>query len=114
RQGLLNPPKVTGKFRVDLVKWKQQNHASITATCGHFGFASVEAIVRWERLYNLYGSQVLLEMRTGVKPHRKRIRSGTHQTPRAREFIIADTLRRLKKITSLEKASNQELSQVII
>ncbi|GKT04654.1 hypothetical protein [Furfurilactobacillus entadae] len=43
-------------------KWKQQNHASITATCGHFGFASVEATVRWERLYNLYGSQVLLEM----------------------------------------------------
>ncbi len=113
RKGLLQPPEVTGKFRVALVQWKQQNYASVTETCAHCSFTSIEAVVRWKRLYNLYGIQALMEMRPGVKTHRKGIRSETYQAPRTREFIIADTHRRLKKTTSLERASNQELAQVI-
>ncbi|OYS87128.1 hypothetical protein CBG06_10455, partial [Limosilactobacillus reuteri] len=32
---LLNPPKVTGDFRLNLVKWKQENLASISEICIH-------------------------------------------------------------------------------
>ncbi|MCG4281275.1 IS3 family transposase, partial [Lacticaseibacillus saniviri] len=53
-------------------------------------------------------------MRQGVRTHHKRNRSGQNQAPRTGEFILADTRRRLKKITSLEKASKRQLSQVII
>lgn len=114
RNGLLNPPSITGQLRVSLVEWKQTNHASMTETCAQFDVLSVEAIVRWERIYNLYGKQPLLEMRPGVKPHRKRIRSGQDQAPGTRELILADTRRRLKKITCLETATKKEISEVII
>lgn len=114
RRGLLDPPAITGQLRVSLVEWKQQHRASVLETCAHFDVLSVEAVVRWERAYNLYGKQALLEMRPGVKPHRKRIRSGQDQAPGTRELILADTARRLKKIESLEDATNRALSQVII
>lgn len=114
RNGLLNPPSITGQLRVSLVQWKQTNHASMVETCAQFDVLSVEAIVRWERIYNLYGKQPLLEMRPGVKPHRKRIRSGQDQAPGTRELILADTRRRLKKIACLETATKKEISEVII
>ena len=41
---LLSPPKVTGDFRLNLVKWKQENLASISATCIHFGFRSPASV----------------------------------------------------------------------
>jgi hypothetical protein len=103
RNGLLNPPSITGQLRVSLVQWKQTNHASMVETCAQFDVLSVEAIVRWERIYNLYGKQPLLEMRPGVKPHRKRIRSGQDQAPGTRELILADTRRRLKKLHALRQ-----------
>ncbi|MCG4282945.1 transposase [Lacticaseibacillus saniviri] len=114
RAGLLQPAEITDQMRVSLVKWKQLNKASIRDTCAHFAVLSVEAIVRWERVYNVSGEQALLEMRQGVRTHHKRIRSGQNQAPRTGEFILADTRRRLKKITSLEKASKRQLGQVII
>lgn len=33
KEKLLNPPTATGDFRLNLVKWKQQNLASIPETC---------------------------------------------------------------------------------
>ncbi|MHA3066523.1 IS3 family transposase [Lacticaseibacillus saniviri] len=114
RAGLLRPAKITGQLRVSLVKWKQHNQASVQDTCAHFDVLSVEAVVRWERVYNVFGEQALLEMRQGVRTHHKRIRSGQDQAPRTGEFILADTRRRLKKITRLEEASKRQLSQVIM
>ncbi|NLR31839.1 helix-turn-helix domain-containing protein, partial [Levilactobacillus tujiorum] len=38
REKLLNPPHITGEFRVNLVEWKEKNHASLEATCIKFGF----------------------------------------------------------------------------
>ncbi|MCD7085626.1 hypothetical protein LTY21_03715 [Limosilactobacillus fastidiosus] len=40
REVLLHPSVVTGDFRVNLVKWKQTNLASIAETCIHFAYHS--------------------------------------------------------------------------
>ncbi|MRH32181.1 transposase, partial [Limosilactobacillus reuteri] len=45
---LLNQPKVTGDFRLNLVKWKQENLASISETCIHFGYRSPGSVYQWE------------------------------------------------------------------
>lgn len=64
---LLNPPKVTGDFRLNLVKWKQEHLASISETCIHFGFRSPGSVYQWECLYNKRGPQALLELHQGKK-----------------------------------------------
>ncbi|MCD7129722.1 helix-turn-helix domain containing protein, partial [Limosilactobacillus agrestis] len=64
---LLNPPKVTGVFRLNLVKWKQENLASISETCIHFGYRSPGSVYQWECLYNKQGPQALLRLRRGRK-----------------------------------------------
>jgi putative transposase len=114
REGLIAPPRITGEFRVNLVEWKQGHNASITETCAHFAFRSVSSIGIWERIYFTEGKQALLAMRQGVKPHRSRKCTTTAETPGKREFIVADTERRLKKIGSLEKATKRQISEVII
>lgn len=114
RKGLIAPPKVTGEFRVNLVEWKQEHHASLTETCAHFAFRSFARISIWERIYFTEGKQALLVLQQGVKSHRPRKCTATAETPGKREFIVADTERRLKKIGSLEKATNKEISEVII
>ena len=124
KQALLNPPKVTGDFRLDLVKWKQENLASIPKTCIHFAFRSPGSVFKWEAIYNKQGPQALLEFRRGRKPkhgqtRRQGPRPATTSIPKAvpsatkRKLIIKDTTRRLKKIDSLEEASKKELAQVI-
>lgn len=55
KEPLLNPPKVNGNFRLNLVKWKQENLASISETCIHFGYRSPGAVYQWECLYNKRG-----------------------------------------------------------
>ena len=60
---LLNPSKVTGDFRLNLVKWKQENLASISETCIHFGYRSPGSVYQWECLYNKQGPQALLRLR---------------------------------------------------
>lgn len=124
KRPLLNPPKITGDFRLNLVKWKQENSASISETCIHFAFRSHASIPRWESIYNRQGPQALLELRRGRKPKngqtaRQESRRTASSAPKAessptkRKLIIKNTTRRLKKINSLEKASKQELAQVI-
>ena len=114
RKGLLNPPEITGEFRLNLVEWKQQNQASIIATCAHFAVVSVEAVFRWERLWLQYGSQALIEMHKGRPTHGKRKFRRKDSAPRVGELILADTKRRLKKIGGLEKTTKKQLSQEII
>ena len=63
KKTLLNPPKVNGDFRLNLVKWKQENLASIPETCIHFGYRSPGSVYQWECLYNKRGPQALLELR---------------------------------------------------
>ena len=60
KEPLLNPPKVTGDFRLNLIKWKQENLASIPETCIHFGYRSPGSVYQWECLYNKRGPQALL------------------------------------------------------
>lgn len=121
---LLNPPKVTGDFRLNLVKWKQENLASISETCIHFGYRSPGSVYQWECLYNKQGPQALLGLRRGRKPKNdqptrqapsRRIMPTpkAESSPTKRKLIVKDTTRRLKKIDSLEKASKKELAQVI-
>lgn len=120
---LLNPPKVTGDFRLNLVKWKQENLASISETCIHFGYRSPGSVYQWECLYNKQGPQALLGLRRGRKPKngqttRRESRqassaSKTEPSLTKRKLIVKDTTRCLKKIDSLEKASKKELAQVI-
>lgn len=120
---LLNPPKVTGDFRLNLVKWKQENLASISETCIHFGYRSPGSVYQWERLYNKQGPQALLRLRRGRKPKNgQTTRQESRQASSApktepnltkRKLIVKDTTRCLKKIDSLEKASKKELAQVI-
>lgn len=123
-EALLHPPVVTGDFRVNLVKWKQVNLASISETCIHFAYRSPGSVYQWECLYNKQGPQALLRLRRGRKPKngqplRQTSNRKAAPTPKAepsatkRKLIVKDTTRRLKKIASLEKASNQELAQVI-
>ena len=125
KEGLLNPPKVTGDFRLNLVKWKQENLASISETCIHFGYRSPMSICQWECIYNKRGPEALLKLGHGRETNHDR--SSSHRessrtassTPKAesrpskRKLIIKDTTRRLKKIDCLEKASKKELAQVI-
>ena len=124
KQALLNPPQVTRDFRLNLVKWKQENLASISETCIHFAFRSPGSIPKWECIYNKQGPQVLIGLRRGRKPKNgrttrqesRRTTSSTSKTVSSstkRKLIIKDTARRLKKIGSLEKASKQELAQVV-
>ena len=121
---LLSPPKVTGDFRLNLLKWKQENLASISATCIHFGFRSPASVYQWECIYNKRGAQALLNLRRGRKSrhgHSARRQPkqavttapGPESSPTKRKLIIKDTTRRLKKISCLEKASKKELAQVI-
>lgn len=120
---LLNPPKVTGDFRLNLVKWKQENLASISETCIHFGYRSPGSVYQWECLYNKQGPQALLRLRRGRKPKNgQTTRQESRQASSApktepnltkRKLIVKDTTRCLKKIDSLEKASKKELAQVI-
>ena len=56
KEKILNPPTATGDFRLNLVKWKQQNLASIPETCIHFGFRSSGSVYQWERQYNEHGT----------------------------------------------------------
>ena len=114
RKGLIAPPKVTGEFRANLVEWKQDHHASITETCAHFAFRSIASIGIWENIYFTEGKQALLALQQGVTPHRPRKCTTAAETLRKREFIVADTERRLKKIGSLEKAAKKQISEVII
>lgn len=112
--GLYNTPIITDDFRVNLIKWKYNNKASLLETCIHFAFRSTEAIVRWERLYNANGEQALLTIQIG-RPHEKnRNDRRMIKTIGTRELIVADTERRFKKIGCLETASKKELSKVII
>ena len=124
KKPLLNPPKVTGDFRLNLIKWKQENLASIPETCIHFGYRSPGSVYQWECLYNKRGPQALLGLRQGRRPkHGQPSRQEPRRTassaskakssPTKRKLIVKDTTRRLKKIDSLEKASKQELAQVI-
>ena len=121
---LLSPPKVTGDFRLNLVKWKQENLASISATCIHFGFRSPASVYQWECIYNKRGAQALLNLRRrrksrhGYSARRQPKQAvttapGPESSPTKRKLIIKDTTRRLKKISCLEKASKKELAQVI-
>lgn len=121
---LLSPPKVTGDFRLNLVKWKQENLASISATCIHFGYRSPASVYQWERIYNKHGVQALLNLRRGRMPKygdpaRRQPKQavttapGTESSLTKRKLIIKDTTRRLKKISCLEKASKKELAQII-
>ncbi|KRL27187.1 transposase [Limosilactobacillus frumenti DSM 13145] len=122
--GTAQSTKVTVDFRLNLVKWKQENSASIPKTCIHFAFRSPGSVLKWEAIYNKQGPQALMELRRGRKPKHCRTRpqgskSATTSTPKAvpsatkRKLIIKDTTRRLKKIDSLEEASKKELAQVI-
>lgn len=120
KEKLLNPPTVTGDFRLNLVKWKQQNLASIPETCIHFGFRSSGSVYQWECQYNEHGAQALLKLRPGRKSKhelKSRERDSTFKETESaspkRELILKDSTRRLKKIGSLEKASKKELAQVI-
>lgn len=124
KEPLLNPPKVTGDFRLNLVKWKQENLASISETCIHFGYRSPGSVYQWECLYNKRGPQALLRLRRGRKPkngqstrqessRRTPSTSKAKSSPTKRKLIVKDTARRFKKIDSLEKASKKELAQVI-
>ena len=121
KQKLLNPPKATGDFRLNLVKWKQQNLASVPETCIHFGFRSPGSVYQWECRYNKYGTQGLLKLHPGRRSKHERTRSkernSTLESPESasskRELILKDSTRRLKKIGSLEKATKAELAKVI-
>ena len=124
KEALLNPPQVTGDFRLNLVKWKQENLASISETCIHFAFRSPGSIPKWESIYNKQGPQALMGLRRGRKSKngqttRQKSRRTTSSTSKTvssstkRKLIIKDTTRRLKKIGSFEKASKQELAQVV-
>lgn len=124
KKTLLNPPKVNEDFRLNLVKWKQKNSASISETCIHFGYRSPGSVYQWECLYNKRGSQALLGLRRERRPKhgqpsRQEPRRTASSASRAessltkRKLIVKDTARRLKKIDNLEKASKQELTQVI-
>lgn len=108
---LLNPPKITGESRITLIKWKQDNCASIPETCIHFTFRSMEAVVRWEREYNIYEPKALVDMNQGVKKHFVKERKTTDQRIRTRELIIEDTKRLSKKNSKFEELSNKELSK---
>ncbi|GEO65579.1 IS3 family transposase [Companilactobacillus nantensis] len=111
---LINPPKITGESRVTLIKWKQDNHASISETCIHFAFRSVEAVIRWESEYNIYGPKALVDMRPGVKKHVIKERKTKNQRVRTRELVIEDTKRISKKNSKFEELSNKELSKIIL
>lgn len=114
KKGLLNPPKITGKFRIKLVEWKQQHTASLTETCVQFAFRSPGSVRKWEMIYLQQGKSALLEINRGVKSHQKARSSETSEKFTKRELILAHTKRCLKKTNSLEKASNKEISQIII
>jgi len=113
-QGLTNPPKITGEFRLNLVKWKQNHRVSLKDACAHFDFASPSSLSHWERKFRTGGKAALLAMDQRGNHYEKRKPTRSNQTLGTRELILADTERRLKKITSLEKATKKQLAEVII
>uniref|UniRef100_UPI00403F70D6 GIY-YIG nuclease family protein n=1 Tax=Lentilactobacillus hilgardii TaxID=1588 RepID=UPI00403F70D6 len=86
----------------------------IVETCVQFAFRSPESVQKWEKIYLNQGKGVLLEMHRGVKNNQKTRPAETSEEITKRELILAHTKRCFKKINSLEKASNKEISQVII
>jgi len=114
RNGLMNPPEISGTFRIKLVKWKQSNNASIAEACIHFALMSPESVRKWERLYFQQGEQALVQLHKGRSKYGKRKFRREDKAPGVGELIVADTKRRLKKIGGLEKATKKQLSQEII
>ena len=48
---LFNPPKPTGKFRVELASWAIRNNASYTEVAAKFGYVGTAQIVKWKEIY---------------------------------------------------------------
>jgi len=114
REKLLNPPHITGEFRVNLVEWKETNHASLEATCVKFGFPDPMSVSNWEKICQTAGPGRLLMMSHGGNPHATIRPRQEDQSAGKRESIITDSTRCLKKTKSLQKASKRELSEIII
>ena len=101
KEKLLNPPTATGDFRLNLVKWKQQNLASIPETCIHFGFRSSGSVYQWECQYNEHGAQALLKLRPGGK--------SKHELKSRERDSTFKEIQRLKKQNQLLQKENLSL-----
>lgn len=65
---LFNPPKPTGKFRVELASWAIRNNASNTEVAAKFGYVGTAQIVKWKEIYSKLGPNGLLSIQKGRKP----------------------------------------------
>ncbi|MGX6492732.1 helix-turn-helix domain-containing protein [Weissella cibaria] len=65
---LFNPPKPTGKFRVELASWAIRNNASNTEVAAKFGYVGTAQIVKWKEIYSQLGPNGLLSIQKGRKP----------------------------------------------
>ncbi len=68
--------KYDGNFKLNVVKYKQENNLSAKETAAYFNIATGVSVNQWEKKYREGGAQALFEETRGCKakmPRKKRI-----------------------------------------
>jgi len=65
---LLNPPAITGEFRIAVASWAIRENASLTAVAAKFGYVGTAQIIKWKEIYSKLGLNGLLSIQKGQKP----------------------------------------------
>jgi transposase len=64
---ILNPPKITPEFRIQLAHWALTNNASYTEVAAKFGYLGILQIYQWKEIYRKEGPNGLSSITKGRK-----------------------------------------------
>ena len=65
---ILNPPKVTPEFRIQLAYWALAYNASYSEVAAKFGYLGISQIYQWKEIYRKEGPNGLLSIKKGQNP----------------------------------------------
>ena len=93
---LFNPPKVTGRLRIELIEWKIRNNASYTDVTAEFGYVGILQINQWEKIYRQNGPNGLLSIQKGRKP--KMVKNKAKKSRKTKQYTSEQN--RIKQLES--------------
>lgn len=101
---ILNPPKVTPEFRIQLAHWALTNNASYTEVAAKFGYLGKWQIYQWKEIYRKEGPNGLSSIKKGRKPNMTKNEGRKKNTKHENEPLTPEE-NRIKKL----EAENLEL-----
>lgn len=78
----LHHEKYSSEFKKSVIEYMYTTGASQQATAAHFNIPSRETVRRWEKAYNQYGEDGLINNKRGRKEMPKATKSTTPNTPK--------------------------------